>query len=979
MLRRPKISALFVLVTALLLLGSCSTKRNTPMRRAYHNLTSHYNVFWNGENSLSEGDKQLKRNAKDDYSKVLPVFNYGTKSEALSLNSQMDRALQKTAVCVQKHSMKFNNRERVKWIDDAYLVMAKAHFYKQDYIPAKRTFDFVSTEFKNSDVALIANLWLIKTYIQTEQYPKAIATIEQLQNKTAGMKKLPKELYRNFDLTVADYYIATKEYGKAIDYLKAGILENNDRDTRTRAMFILGQIYMELGEAKRATEQFKKVVKRNPTYEMLFESKMNMAKMGSSGNAKELYKMLYRMLDDLKNEEFHDRIYYAMAELAMREGDLEKAIGFYRESVAAATTNRIQRATSALKVATIYFDRNDYEMSQAYYDTAVSSMDKNTTPGYDSIYNISQTLNELVQNLTVVKTQDSLIKVANMDSISRNRLIDKIIADVIEQEKLEEEQRRYEEQMALMGSAIGKSNTNTSSIGNSGAWYFYNETTLQSGYNEFSKKWGMRKLEDNWRISDKRGIHSGISDAIATEDEGAEGDSLSKSYTNHDRGYYIKDLPLTEEQQQEAHRQIAEALYNTGFIYLDRLSDYPRSIDAYETLDKRYPGNDKELPSWYALYKMYNDQHDEANADKYRQLIFSKYPESSYASVILDPDYYKRLQEESQQASDLYTKTFDAYQQGQYYRVKMNADRALEDYASDTALAPRFALLSAISRGRLETVDTMAYALMDLVRTYPTSSIRPYAQSLLEHVNEEYHLGLNLGGLADPSAPKKDEKLDWPYVREPNIPHLVMIVFDSKQIRVEPLKVRLSDFNKKEFRFKNFEVKNLMLEGNTMLVTLAQFENEQEARDYITAMTLSDYLFGGMDKASYSVLPISVKNYPIFFQEKDVEGYKAFLNGEPYRPKQPKTESKPTDNAKATNNEKAPATKDGAPSKERPGESKKDAAPSKKGDKESQRLPETKTLELTPDKREGGDLKNRVDGNITESIKGKLNDKIKKP
>ena len=949
------------------------------MRRAYHNLTSHYNVFWNGQNSLNEGDKQLKRNAKDDYSKVLPVFNYGTKSEALSLNSQMDRALQKTAICVQKHSMKFNNRERVKWIDDAYLVMAKAHFYKQDYIPAKRTFDFVTTEFKNNDVALIANLWLIKTYIQTEQYPKAIALIEQLQNKTAGMKKLPKEVYRNFDLTVADYYIATKEYGKAIDYLKAGILENNDRDTRTRAMFILGQIYMELGEAKRATEQFKKVVKRNPTYEMLFESKMNMAKMGSTGNAKELYKMLNRMLDDLKNEEYRDRIYYAMAELAMREGNLEKAIGYYRESVAAATNNRIQRANSALKVATIFFDRNDYELSQAYYDTAVSSMDKNTTPGYDSIYNISQTLNELVQNLMVVRTQDSLIKVAKMDSISRNKLIDKIIADVIEQEKLEEEQRRYEEQMALMGSAIGKTNVNNSTLGgNSGAWYFYNETTLQSGYNDFSKKWGLRKLEDNWRISDKRGIHSGISDAVATEGEGAEGDSLSKSYTNHDRGYYLKDLPLTEEQQQEAHRQIAEALYNTGFIYLDRLSDYPRSIDAYETLDKRYPGNEKELPSWYALYKMYNDQHDEANADKYRQLIFSKYPESSYANVILDPDYYKRLQEVSKQASDLYTKTFDAYRQGQYYRVKMNADKALEEYASDTALAPRFALLSAISRGRLETVDTMAYALMDLVRTYPASSIRPYAQSLLEHVNEEYHLGLNLGGLADPSAPKTEEKQDWPYFREPNTPHLVMIVFDSKQIRVEPLKVRLSDFNKKEFRFKNFEVKNLLLEGNTMLVTLAQFENEQEAKDYITAMSLSDYLFGGMDKESYSVLPISLKNYPIFYQEKDVEGYKAFLNGEPYRPKKPATESVPDDTKEAAKKD-APSKDGPAQSKKGEAASKKDTAPSKNDAGRSNVLDEPKTTDFNPGKTEELRLKGGDDGNNGQPKLGKLNNKAKKP
>ena len=878
-MKRNKINVFVAFVTVLLLCG-CSTKRNTPMRRAYHNLTSHYNVFWNGQYSLNEGDRQLKNNAKDDYSKVLRVFNYGTKSEALSLNSQMDRALQKTSICVQKHSMKFNGRERVKWIDDAYLVMAKAHFYKQDYIPAKRTFDFVSTEFKDNDIALLANLWLVKTYIQTEEYPKAIAIIEQLQTKTANRKKLPKELYRNLDLTIADYYIANKEYGKAIDYLKSGMLQNNNRDTRTRAMFILGQIYMELDDAKRATEQFKKVIKRNPTYEMLFEAKMNMAKMGSSGNAKELYKMLEKMLDDLKNDEFHDRIYYAMAELAMREENIDKAIGYYRESVAAATNNRIQRANSALKVATIFFDRNEYELSQAYFDTAVTSMDKNTTPGYDSLLNISQTLNELVENLTVVKTQDSLIKVANMDSISRNALIDKIIAQVIEQEKLEEEQRRYEEQMALMGSAIGSSSVQQSTS-SSGAWYFYNETTLQSGYNEFSKKWGLRKLEDNWRISDKRGINSGIAENTTTADSGDnESDSLANTYTNHDRGYYLKDLPMTEEQQQEAHHQIAEALYNTGFIYLDRLSDYPRSIEAYQKLDTRYPGNEKELPSWYALYKMYNDLNNVEKADLYKQRIFSKYPESSYANVILDPDYNKKLQEESQQASDLYTKTYEAYQQGQYYRVKMNAEKALELYTADTALAPRFALLNAIARGRLETIDTMAYSLLNVIKTYPTSSVKPYASTLLAQINDEYHLGLDLGNIANVETGAEQQKLQYPYTQEPNAQHFVMIVFDPLKIRVEPLKVRISDFNKKEFRFKTFDVKNIMLNDKTMLLTLGLFDSEQEAKDYITAMMQSDYLFGGMDKSTFDVLPISVNNYAVFYKEKDVVVYKGFLNGD---------------------------------------------------------------------------------------------------
>ena len=136
----------------------------------FHNLTSHYNIYWNGEKILKEGDKQLRDKVKDDYSKVLRVYNYGTQQDGMTMNSVMDRSIEKTAICVQKHSMKFGGRERVKWIDDAYLVMGKAHFYKHDYVPARRTFDFTATEFNYNNLAYVANLWLIKTYIETEEY-----------------------------------------------------------------------------------------------------------------------------------------------------------------------------------------------------------------------------------------------------------------------------------------------------------------------------------------------------------------------------------------------------------------------------------------------------------------------------------------------------------------------------------------------------------------------------------------------------------------------------------------------------------------------------------------------------------------------------------------------------------------------------------------------------------------------------------------
>ena len=868
-------------VLGLLLLSGCSTKKNTLTRRMYHNLTSHYNIYWNGEKSLQDGDKQLRSTVKDDYTKVLRVYNYGSQQDGMTMNSTMDRALEKTSICVQKHSMKFGSRERVKWIDDAYLVMGKAHFYKHDYIPAKRTFDFVATEYNYNDIAYVANMWLIKTYIQTEEYPKAVATIEQLLAKTSGVNKLPKELMRNVDFTIADYYIATKDYNPAVKYLKNGILLNRDRDLRTRAMFILGQIYMLQGDANRATAQFKKVIKRNPEYEMVFESKMNMAKVGTSSNAKELYKMMNKMLRDPNNEEYCDRIYYAMAELALREGDEAKAINYLRKSVAAYKDNQIQRAYSSLKAATMLFDRNEYELAQAYYDTAVTSMDRQFE-GYDSIMNISQTLNELVMYASVVRDQDSLLRVAAMDSVSRNILIDKIIARVIEQEQMEKEQREYEEQLALMGSTVGGDAPKTSEPTNStgASWYFYNPSSVSRGITEFTKKWGMRKLEDNWRISDKRSLNN-TGDEGLTEAKNAKAkqDSINATYTNHDRGYYLQDLPFTMEEKEICDSLIADGLYHLGFLYMDRLSDLPRSIESYERLDSRYPGNKKELPTWYALYKMHKDLNHEEQSLFYKGKIFDKYPTSSYAEFINDPTYFEKLQAQEKEASEFYSKTYDAFEQGQFYRVKMNTERAMRLYESDTAFMPRFAFLHAVAQGRLVAIDTMAFALYDLVRTYPQSSITPYALEVLQNINEEYHLGLVLTDINNKEGGDQPEvKKASPYVYQPNSEHFVMIVCDSKSVRVDPLMVRISDFNKKEHRTRTFNLKNVVLDDDHSIITIGNFDSESKAADYISSMFIGDYVFGGIDKSKYTAIPISSKNYPVFYQAKDLEEYKTFIN-----------------------------------------------------------------------------------------------------
>ena len=882
--RSYKIFNILAILLAFMMLASCSTKKNKWNRRAWHNMNSHYNVWWNGNQSIKEGEKTLRQSVQDDYTKTLPVFNYGTKENALALNQYMDRTIEKDAICIQKHSMRFNNVERVRWIDDAFIDMGKAHFYKQDYVPARRTFDYASTQYRNSPDRFTATLWLAKTYIATKQYEKAEAMLQSILVATDNEnEKIPRYVRTNIDLVYADYYIAMGRENDAVRYLRSALITAKGKYNKSRAMFILGQIYQHQNDKPRATEQFKNVIRKHPSYEMTFEAQMNLARCYDADTAT-IMKMLNKMLKDTKNTDFKDRIYYAMAGVALENNNVNDGVKYLRKSVATSTNNNIQKIKSSLDCANILFSNSDYILSQAYFDTAVMTMDR-SYPGYDSLLNLSVMLTDLVGNLTVYHTQDSLLRLADMDSIHRNAIIDKVIDDYKEEQKRLEEQREIAQQIALNG---GNDKPESAvPTGNDGNWYFYNTATRNRGANDFKTKWGNRMLEDYWFISNKQSFAQEMPQEELSEEELAlmseeERENYLKAleiikdttqYTPLDRGYYLKQIPFTQSAKDQANQEIAEALNNIGFIYYNDLSDYPRSIEAYTELTERYPDNANEVSAWYYLYKMHGSRKENDDADKYKNLVLTKYPDSNQAKIILDPDYFVKENAKGAEAEQLYAKTFEAYQNGQYQRVMMNVKKARQQFEDDTLYMPRFEFLNAVSLGYVEVVDSMAYSLLRLIQKYPESSIKPFALDVLLKANDMYNLGLNIE-----SARPKDEQVvekESPYTFRPNDEYFVMVIC-NKKVRVNPLKVRLGDFNKNNFRMDQLKIKNLMLNKEDALLTIEKFENVNKAIDYKTALFLNDYVFGGIEEENYTVLIISVSNYPIFYQEKNVEEYLDF-------------------------------------------------------------------------------------------------------
>ncbi len=857
------------------LVTSCSTKKNTGFRRAYHNVTCRYNVYWNGMNSLNEGAQSMQKDVVNNYNEILRVYNYGTKQEAQRLYPKMDRTIKKASIGIQKHSMYFGKEERINYVRYSYLMMGKAHFYKQDYISARRVFDYCAKEYEEHPIHTEAYLWLAKTHIQTERYEKAEATLNLLQSKLEK-SYVPLQVRKDVAMVQADFYIVLENYDEAYYYLERGLELGNKRDVVTRAEFILGQINQLDGDLEKATEYYKSVVKSNPDYIMAFEARMNMAQCydEGTGDSKNINKVLHKMVKDFRNKEFLDQIYYALADVAMKDGNPELAIEYLQKSVSSSIQDNYQKSKSALELADIYFERAEYPDAEAYYDTAVTFLPVDF-PNYDIIKNKAAVLSDIVIHAQTIYLQDSLQHLAAMDTSDLLVMVDRIIEDYIKnKERIEEERALAMEQgVQFLDNSADRGNQRLG-----GKWYFYNTQAMSMGRTEFINKWGNRKLEDNWRISDKRAMLGTGDEELADEEFPEDGDTTlvqaSQPADPETREYYLASIPFSDEQLAASHDMVVEAYQKLGFLYLEELNDTLNAKATYLEFQQKYPDNKYRIESWYALYKIYTEQGDSEKSAYYKSLIVGNYPESDYAKVIMDPDFYIKKSQQKGQSAKLYERAYNAYNRDQFYRVITYADRAVNDYPDDTALIPKFLFLRAISLGKVDIPDTMYNALRDLVSMYPTSPVVPRSNALISFLQVEYGMGDPVLLAAD-STLTEDISL---YTFDPDAMHLVIVILNSTDIEVDPLKVRISDFKQKYFRLVRLNIKSLMLDNQRSMVTIGNFEDEIAAYDFYLALLNDDYVTSGMAVQEFEVYTITVNNYPILYREKNVKAYKEFFD-----------------------------------------------------------------------------------------------------
>ncbi len=865
----------FIALTSVFI--GCSTKKNTFTRRVYHNLTSHYNGYFNGKEALKEGEFELAKVSVDNYNRILAPVNYGTKENMPSISTFMDRAIAKSSMVIQKHSIYIKNTEHIRWIDDAYLLMGKANFYKQEYKTAIRTFDFIVKRYKNNDIKYDAMLWMAKCYIQTKEFDQAESILDNLQS-AVDKNKAGTRIGRDISFTYAEYYIARENYSPAEEYIIKTLEYRNTKTKKARLHFILGQISQRKGDIKRAYHEYQKVIGLNPNYELTFNSRINQAKCydASSGKGKDIVKSLQKLLKDEKNKDYQDQIYFALAEIADKDGDSVASVGYLRDAVRTSTKNKYQKGVASLRLGNIFYSVPDYPLSQAYYDTAVQSLPSDYAD-LQSVKRRAGVLNDLVKNLQVIEREDSLQRIAKMSEKDRlaeiNNIIKKLQEDEIRKQK--EESERSQGMSLMYRNKLNNPGGNQNPGGAGANWYFYNPATISFGFTEFEKKWGKRKLEDNWRLSNKEPVLEFDEEIAELEGDSLASDSIAKRSTDpKDPKTYLQDLPMTEELMAKSDIKIKEAFYNCGNIYYFGLADVDNSTASYESVIKRFSTDTVYyLKSCYSLYEMHKDEGNTAKSDYYKNIILSKFPDSDYAKVIVDPSYKKELMARKNKAGTLYNEVYTAYKNGQYATV-LQKSKDVGKITTDKSLLARFDYLKAVAIGKTTTKDSLQASLTKWIQVYPKSELKPLVEQILNRLNNNDTTLAVESGASDPGkAPATGKSFSV----KPESIHLFIIVADIRKINVNALKIKISDFNKKNNSIDNLSTSSLFLDDTRQMITVSNFENQEKAMTYFTAITKSQYVITTLDETGWTPFVISVDNYPILYKNKDIEAYSTFF------------------------------------------------------------------------------------------------------
>ena len=694
------------------LFNACSTKKDALINRNWHALNTKYNVLYNGNIAFEEGRDELNATYQDNYWEILPVERITIREEIIldseNKNPKFEIAEEKATKAIQKHSMDIKDEERNPQTDEAFLLLGKTRYFEQRFLPALEAFNYILRKYPKSDKLNEASIWREKVNIRLENDELALKNFKRLFK----YELLKDQEYADARAMMAQAYINLSKIDTAVQQLKIASAYTKKNPEKGRYYYIIGQLYNELGHKDSANYAFDKVIELNRKSPREYMINAHLQKIQNipvtKENKLELFEYLTELEEDRENRPFLDKIYRQIAEYHLANKSDSLAIAYFNKSLRNTQNKPQLNALNYENLGEFNFDKNEYKIAGAYYDSTLTNLNENTKK-YRAIKKKLDNLEDVISYEDIVQKADSVITLYNMPIDKQFAYFGAYIKQLKEKDSLASK-REFERQTkginAFAETKAGKQNK--------GKFYFYNITSLGYGKTDFKTRWGDRGLEDNWRWANKNSSE-GIEEQLA--DNATQENVPITEEEKYSVDFYMKQIPtdIAIIDSLKTERNLAN--YQLGLIYKEKFKENLLAAGKLEKVLNSDPEERLILPSKYNLYKIYEESGSPLMAQMKNNII-TNHPDSRYAEILLNPQAVLEGDTDSPDAK--YAELYRQFTNQEYLKVITGSEENISKFTGDP-IVPKLELLKANAIGRIQGYTAFEEALNYVALNYPNN------------------------------------------------------------------------------------------------------------------------------------------------------------------------------------------------------------------------------------------------------------------
>ncbi len=716
-----------------------------------------------------------------------------------------------------------------------------------------------------------AIVWMAKSLIELGNFADAKSMISYGK----ALHKLTKKQRREFYLIDAYYNVRRNDYSPAIEELENAMLYFKKKKEKAYYEYLLAQLYQKNNQPADAVDYFVKAGKHTKTEELNLFSQIQLAKLYSENPDlanQDIVKMLSKLIKFGKNKDHADEVLYTIANYYYYQKDTIQAIAYLQKSIKKSIVDNEQKGKSFLRLGEIFYDKEFYVQAAVSYDSAIVYLPA-TIDNYDQIVARKSILGELASYAKTIQEEDSIQRLGKMSP----KDLDKYLAEAKAKKDKDDKKNSRFSSDGGDNSFPQTSFTPDNAVSN-GLWYFYNPESKSKGYNDFVNVWGNRKLEENWRRSNKTGFSDDLTSVTDTPVDTVKINKgkIKKTAVNTTATDSLK-IPKSPEDFMQSDLKIANALFGTGEIFKNKLNNTPKAKQAFDELIRRFPNSDFDAIAHYYEYLSYIDQNLTGLAQKEKDYILQNYPLSEVADVLNNAGKIKTPDATAETAEKLYASTYQLFLNEKYEQVIKNRFIAKTRYPSSSQL-PQFEFLEAVSYGKTKQFDAYKRSLSDIILKYNNTEIKKKAQDyLIAYIQFESKLNdSTMQALTThPALKVKDTITDKFIVDTTDL--YVLVQLKDQYIKISDIVSNIQKFNKKHFDDQKIKINPVFIDGFA-IIEMKRFDGITDALRYFTALKSNSSLIVGesnLQKVSYYI--IAPSNFKLMKKTADLDVYAPFF------------------------------------------------------------------------------------------------------